>query len=346
MKRWFIMFALAIFGAAMSSSAIAEVIHATWGGGGAINLAKYVTDPFTEKTGIVAKVAEVPNTAGTVRSPNASQYNVVTVTYFESIAMADLDLLEEFEDSELPGVQNLPPELVVRNSAGKIVGIPTSFGYLGIAFRNDMATAADFASWNNLADPKWKGKLSITRPIYAAPYDLTMFAHANGGDANNVEPGMATLKGLIANSLTTYTSLAHMNTLLGRGEVIAVPYYSTRIWQMRRDGVTNLDIVIPKEGALMLPYAAVVPKGSSNRADTITYLEWLISAHSQKAMALATGSLPTNTTVILPPEFEQSIGMPMKELLAKMYVPDWKVVVANREERVDAVEQIMANTQK
>ena len=64
-------------------------------------------------------MAEVPNTAGAVRSPTASQYNVVTVTFFEGVAMADLDLLEGFKDEELPGIEDLPPEIIIRNEEGQ-----------------------------------------------------------------------------------------------------------------------------------------------------------------------------------------------------------------------------------
>ncbi|MBM2293922.1 extracellular solute-binding protein [Sulfitobacter pseudonitzschiae] len=329
--------------AAMATTAAADVVHATWGGGGAIALKDNVQTPFTEESGIVATVAEVPNTAGAVRSPTASQYNVVTVTFFEGVAMADLDLLEGFKDEELPGIEDLPPEIIIRNEEGLIVGIPSSFSYYGIGYNSDLASAEDFSSWKDLTDPKWKGKLSVTRPTYAASYDLTMFAHANGGDETNIEPGIEILTGLVKNALTTYTSLAHINTLMGTGEVVAVPMYSTRIWQLRKQGQTNLNITIPKEGALMLAYASVVPKGSDNREEVLKYLQYMIKPETQVRAATATGSIPTNTKAELPADYIESLGLPFDELLSKMYKPDWKIIVENNEERINLVEQIMAN---
>ncbi|MEC7258140.1 MAG: extracellular solute-binding protein [Pseudomonadota bacterium] len=328
--------------ASLASQTQAEVIHATWGGGGARTLADYVQKPFSEQSGIETRVAEVPNTAGAVRSPTASQYNAVTVTFFEGVGLSGTDLLEGFTDAEIPEVKNLPPEVVIRNDEGLIVGIPTYFAYYGIVYNSDLASAEDFASWNDLADPKWKGKLAITRPVYAAAYDLTMYAHANGGDAANIEPGVETLKGLISNALTTYTSLAHMNTLLGTGEVTAVPFYSTRVWHLQNEGQKNIKITIPKEGGLMLAYAVVSPKGAGNREETAKYLNYLASAESQVAVSVHGGGIPTNNTAKLPQEYLDTLGTTREALMKQMYVPDWKTVWDNHEERINMVEQIMS----
>lgn len=329
-----------------AAPAMAEVVHATWGGGAAKSLREKVQEPFTKATGIAARMVEVPNTAGAVRSPAARQYSVVDLTFFEGVGMLDKDLLETFSDDELTEVKNLAPETVLRNKEGRIVGVSTYYSYYGIAYNSKQASAADFDSWKNLADPKWKGKLSVTRPVYGSAYDLTMLARAAGGDAANIQPGVPLLKGLIGNALTTYTSLAHVNTLLGTGEVTAVPMYSTRIWHLNREGMKHLKMTIPKEGGLMLSYLAVSPKGSGNRKETIAYLNKLVAPESQVAMAVAGGNLPTNRNAKLPPDYVESLGTTQEELKTRLYVPDWKQVAAHHEERINLVEQLMAGAGK
>ena len=336
-------FAIATVCATVATMAPAEVIHATWGGAGAVTLNDYVMKPFSEKTGIETRVAEVPNTAGAVRSPTATQYNVVTTTYFEGVSLAQADLLEGFSDEELPNVADLPQNIVLRNAAGQIVGVPSYFTYYGITFNNEQASAEDFTSWNSLKDPKWKGKLAMTRPVYSSAYDLTIYAHANGGDAANVDAGKELLEGLIGNSLTTYTSLAHMNTLLGTGEVTAVPFYASRVWDLRRKGQTNIEMAIPKEGALLLAYTNVMPKGAADREETRQYLNFLASAESQVNISVQTGNIPTNKNAVLPQAYIDTIGMTQEELMSKMYTPDWNAVVENHEERLNMVEQMMSN---
>lgn len=336
--------AVAAVCASFGSMATAEVIHATWGGGGAITLDEFVMKPFSEKTGIATRVAEVPNTAGAVRAPTASQYNVVTTTFFEGVSLAEAELLEGFTDEELPNVADLPPEIVLRNAAGQIVGVPSYFTFYGITFNNEQASKEDFKSWNSLKDPKWKGKLAMTRPVYSSAYDLTIYAHANGGDASNIEPGKELLEGLIANSLTTYTSLAHMNTLLGTGEVTAVPFYASRVWDLRRKGQKNIEMVIPEEGALLLAYTNVMPKGAGNREETRQYLNYLASAESQVNISKETGNIPTNRNAELPQAYLDDLGLTREEFMAKMHTPDWSAVVQNHEDRVNMVEQLMANS--
>ena len=327
-------------------AARADIIHATWGGGGAAVLRDHFQAQFSQRTGIAARMAEVPNTAGLVRSPTASQYNVVEVTYFEAIGLAKSRLLETFEDSEIPAIAQLPRELVVRNAQGKIVGLSTHFAYYGIAYNTTLAKASDFQSWNDLADPRWRGRLAVTRPVYATSYDLTIMAHANGGSASDVRPGLAPLRAMFANALTTYTSLAHMNTLLARAEVTAVPFYSTRVWNLRREGQTTIDMVIPREGALMLPYVVVVPKGSADRAQTITYLNALLDAETQTRLSAQNGSIPSNNQATLSPEVETTLGMSRADLMKRMYIPDWNAVVGQYEERLDQVEQIAAGARR
>ncbi len=343
MQKWALALSMTLV---WTGPAAAEIVHATWGGGGAAVLREYFQLPFIQKTGIAARMAEVPNTAGTVRSPSASQYNVVEVTYFEAIGLAKSNLLEAFEDQDVPAIANLAKDLVVRNRQGRIVGLSTHFGYYGIAFNNTLAKASDFQSWNDLADPRWKGKLAVTRPVYATSYDLTILAHANGGSAARIEPGIEPLRAIFANSLTTYTSLAHMNTLLTRAEVTAVPFYSTRVWSLRRDGQTTIELAIPKEGALMLPYVVVVPKGAGERAQTITYLNALLDAEAQSRISGQNGSIPTNDTAVLPPEYERDLGMTRQDLMKKMYIPDWNVIVRDYEERLNRVEQLAAGAKR
>lgn len=336
--------ALIAFGVAGHANAADELVHATWGGGGAATSRTAYADPFFAATKIPVKVAEVPNTAGVIRSPAAAaQYNTVTVTYFEAVALAKQGLLEPFDDKELPHLSESPANVVVRDKNKKVVGLPSYFAYYGIAYNTDLAKKEDFTSWNDLANPKWKGKLSITRPVYAAPYDLVMIAKANGGSADNIKPGLPVMEKIIGNTLTTYTSLAHMNTLLTRGEVAAVPFYSTRVWHLKREGVKNVDMAIPKEGVLMLAYAVVSPKGVKNRANTAKFLDFTIRAEPQVQAALLGGGIPTNNTAKLPPDFEASLGITRDELMKVVYAPDWSKIVEENEERVNMIEKMMAN---
>ena len=213
-------------------------------------------------------------------------------------------------------------------------------------YNTDLAKAEDFASWQGLADPKWKGKLSLTRPVYLAPYDAVIMAKAMGGSEKDIDPGFKLLEKIIPNVLATYTSLAHMNTLLTRGEVAAVPFYASRIWALRRQGASNVGIAIPKEGALMLPYVVVIPKGAKNQDKSLVWMNYIAGAEPQLRAALLDGWLPMNSKVKLPEDLQKTLGQPYDEIVKSLYSPDWRIVVEHNEARVDRAEKLMSGVKQ
>lgn len=323
------------------------VVMCVWGGGGALVWRESFVPDFTAATGIPVRIAEVPNPAGALRSPVANtQYNLALVTYFEAIELSRAGLIDTFAPSDLPGLQEVDPNYHPRTRDGRIAGVPIYFTVYGIAFNTSLAKAEDFASWNNLADRRWRQKIAITRPVYAASYDLVIMSKARGGDVRNVAPGMELLRAVAENSLTTYSSLAHMNALLTRAEVAAVPYYGSRVWSLRRQGANDIDIVLPNEGVLMLPYVVVAPKGARNKEASLRWLNHIAGAGGQSKAAAMDGWLPMNRSVDLPPEVERVTRMPLSAIRAKLYAPDWNVVVENQEARMDEIERMMAGIRR
>ena len=324
-----------------------ELTMAVWGGGGANTWREAFIKQFNPGNGSTIKMVEVPNPAGALRSPAAAgQYNLALVTYFEAIALSNAGLIESFDDKQLPGIADVDPKFLTKDKAGRHVGLPVYFTYYGIAFNTDLAKAADFASWQGLADPRWKGKLSLTRPVYLAPYDAVIMAKAMGGSEKDIDPGFKLLEKIVPNVLATYTSLAHMNTLLTRGEVAAVPFYASRIWALRRQGASNVGIAIPKEGALMLPYVVVIPKGAKNQDKSLVWMNYIAGAEPQLRAALLDGWLPMNSKVKLPEDLQKTLGQPYDEIVKSLYSPDWRIVVEHNEARVDRAEKLMSGVKQ
>ena len=54
------------------------------------------------------------------------------------------------------------------------------------------------------------------------------------------------------------------------------------------------------------------------------------------------GYLPFNSTAQLEKKDVDRIGMPLKDLLARLYQPDWEVVARTHKERIDLVEQLLS----
>ncbi|MBS0539199.1 MAG: extracellular solute-binding protein [Proteobacteria bacterium] len=349
LKAFACAFALGVAAAGAATGAVAQdLTMAVWGGGGANTWREAFIKQFSPPgDGHSVKMVEVPNPAGALRSPAAAnQYNLALVTYFEAIALSQAGLIETFTDAQLPGAADVDRKYLTKDKAGRLVGLPVYFTYYGIAYNTDLAKAEDFASWQGLADPKWKSKLSLTRPVYLAPYDSVIMAKAMGGSERDIDPGFKLLERIVPSVLATYTSLAHMNTLLTRGEVAAVPFYASRVWALRRQGATNVQIALPKEGVLMLPYVVVVPKGAKNLDKSLVWMNYIAGAEPQLRAALLDGWLPMNSKVKLPEELQKTLGRPYDEILKSLYSPDWTVIVERNEERVNRAEKLMSGVKQ
>jgi putative spermidine/putrescine transport system substrate-binding protein len=321
----------------------AELLIATWGGGVEKVWDVAFAKPFTQETGIGVKIVPVATPEAQLRAQaGRPQYNGFMVTYPQGANLLRDGMVELLDPAELPDVADTNPRYLMKNADGKLAGVSPYFMYYAIAVNTDLAKPSDFESWASLADPKWKGKLAITRPIYLSSYDLPMLSKAMGGDEKNIEPGLALLRKIVPNALTTYSSMAHMNGLLTRGEIVAGPYYSGRVWHLRQQGATNVTAVVPKEGALMIPYLLVVPKGASNMAETKKFLNYVSKPEPQLRGAVLGGYLPLNSKAKLPPEAEEQMGMTFAELMTKVYQPDWAFIAEKERERINLLEQLIA----
>ena len=327
------------------ASAEDKVTMAAWGGGGAVTIKRAYAAPFTEATGIPFELVEVPDpTAAISAAQGQPPYNVAVAASFQAVALANRGLVHELTPEDIPEINNIPREYWVTNDEGKIIGMPVYFLYLGIAYNTDLAEESDFQSWHDLVDSKWKDQVSMTRPVFAAPYDLTMFAKINGGDEKNIEPGVPMLRSLAENTLNVYTSMANFQSQLSRGEVAAAPYYSSQIMIMKRQGVENVDMIIPEEGGLALSYLYVIPKGAKDVESAKKFLNSVAKVQSQ-LLAAEDGYLPLNPQAELTPELAAEFGFTLEELMERTYAPDWNVIGSAIEERVSLVEEIIDSAQ-
>ncbi len=335
---------LATLALACGAAQAQDITMATWGGGVGAAWREAYAQPFTQATRLEVKIVEVPTPEAQVRAQKgAPKFNAVLSSLFEAAQMYEDGLLEDFDPADFPALKNVPEKYLLKAPNGRLIGVSTYFAYYGIAVNTDLAKPADFASWKNLGDPKWAGKLSVTRPVYSSAYDLTIMSVAEGGSERDTDKGLPLLKALGKNALAMYSSMAQMNQLLQRGEVAAAPYYSTRIWQMRRDGQRNVDLVVPKEGALMLPYIVVVPKGAPGREHYMKWLDYVGQPEGQQRIADIAGYMPLNSQAKLSAQAEKELGQPLATLRDQLYQPDWNLIAKTRKTRLEAVERAMAD---
>ena len=318
------------------------VVMAAFGGGNGDTWREMIGKPFTASTSIPVQITDVPNTEVPIRSTAGKpQYNVAWVGYFQAVGLYKDGLLETFDINDFPELKNVPGKFLLKAPDGKLIGIPVQFQYYGIAFNTDQAKASDFPSWLTLGDPKWKGKLAEGQAYVAASYDLVMYAHIADGSEKNIEPGIPAFTAFNKNALTIMTSFAQGNTLLSRGEIAATPFYSGRVAALKKENAP-VDITIPKEGAIMLPYMLIVPKGAKNRDAYMAFLKYATQPECQLRMFDYSAYIPLNRGAKLSDAQTKALSMPLSALFDKLYQPDMWLLSDHIRANTAVVEKIQA----
>ena len=322
-------------------AATGKVVMACWGGGTAKMWRETFGGAFTHSSGTPVTVAEVPDPSAAIAAAQGRpQHNVIIAASFQAAHLARGGLVEEFTEAELPNIKHVPEQYRIRDAAGKLLGMPVYFIYYGIAYNTDQARASDFPSWTSLEDPKWKGQISVTRPIFLAPYDLTLYSRIMGGTEANIEPGIPMLTRIVQNANSLYTSMASLQQQLLQGEVTAAPFYSGQIQMLRRGGEKGVDIVLPKEGGLVLSYILSVPKGAADKEAAVAFLNDAIDPAKQ-IEAARNGYLPLPDNVSLPDDVTRDLGLTMDDVRKRNWAPDWYTIAGDLESRMRLCDKII-----
>ncbi len=303
---------------------------------------RVVAQPFNKDAPFKIEIFESPMPAVAVaQSAGAPPFNVALMNSAQAYDLHLKGLLTELTEADVPAIKSIPKSMWPMTKSGGILGVPIHFSLYVVAYNKDLAKASDFQSWNALIDKKWNKQVSLTRPAILARNDLTLFSKVFGGSDTNVEPGYDFIAKLVSNALNVYTSMASLMSQMGRGEVVAAPFFYDEVMHLHHQGVKNIDFVIPKEGALVIPYLVAIPKGAKNTDEAKKLLNALIEPKYQVPFLVESGLLPTNPSVPLSPEIEASLGGKLDTIMARNVTADWAVVAANLEARTRKVEEII-----
>ncbi len=322
-------------------AATGKVIMACWGGGTARMWRDAFGAPFTKVSGSPVTVAEVPDPSAAIAAAQGRpQHNVIIAASYQAANLNLHGLVEEFTEADLPNIKQIPEQYWIRNSAGKLLGMPVYFIYYGVAYNTSQAKASDFASWKALEDPKWQGQISITRPLFLAPYDLTLYSKIMGGTEANIQPGIPMLTAVAKNATSLYSSMASLQQQLLQGEVTAAPFYSGQIQMIRRGGEKEIDITLPQEGGLVLSYILSVPKGAMDKEAAVAFLNDAIAPEKQ-IEAARSGYLPLTSGVTLPDDVTKDLGLTMEDVRKRNWAPNWYTIAGDLENRMTLCQKIL-----
>jgi len=193
----------------------------------------------------------------------------------------------------------------------------TGFQYNPVKFKE--AGIPPPSSWNDLADPRLKGKVALYSFGVAFSQDLiVLLTKVGGGTEKDVRPGIEKLKALRAsgNLATFATSPAELDNMLIQGQAWITVNGGPRAYILKDRGAP-IDFAVPKEGGGFFTNYFDVVKGAPHPKAAQLLVNFLISPEVQLIIAKDVLAAPVNRKVTVPESLKDKIPMG-EEQLAKL----------------------------
>ena len=271
----------------------------TWPGYGAPE----VVGPFEEKHGV--KIVAKDYTGGDsmlalVNSSPPGTFDLILADAEFVRMLRGADVIEPLNAGDYPFDDYWPEfrEFPGLNEDGKLWGVMTSFGYLGLTYNTTKLGPKDVTSYKALWDDRVKGQVGMY-DWYLPPMLCLSLYNGNKppfdiSDAKFAELS-ATLMSL-KDHMVGIGSFSGTFSMLSQGEAWA--FVGTGAWLttlLKKDGVPVAD-VIPDEGGIQWTEAMTLVKGSKNPDLAVKFLQYMASPEGQVRTAIKSsysGSIPS-----------------------------------------------------
>lgn len=277
---------------------------------------------FEKKTGakVAMKTGNSSQFAAAIRATGGkSEFDVVYIDNSLAVQLKNEKLLDTIDRSKLPSAADVSPRMFDKDN--QFVVFMT--GATVIVY-DPKQIATPPTSWNDLFKPEYAGKVAIGDITGTSGLHLLLALNRmKGGDLSNLDAGFAAIKPLAKNSVTLYTQADQIVSLFERKEIAIATWYPDRAGSAIDKGL-SMAVVYPKEGAVAILPALVMPKGGKNPALALRYIEEVLSAKGQACFAEKKYAGPVNTKVTLSDKAAKIV--PFGPSFETLWAPDPEVV--------------------
>jgi putative spermidine/putrescine transport system substrate-binding protein len=299
---------------------------------------EFAYKPFLSKNPgvkISMDIAPISQVYAKLQASKGGRLPVQGTAMNDTFCMAGLKnkMWQRLTEKQLPNLANVPPGL--RSEAGPFWAI----NFFGITY-NPKRLPKGISSWNELYDPKFKGKVGMW-PAYFDAY--IMAAKAAGGDEHSLEKGIAAWKKAKDNIGLWVKSVAEIHQAIHRGEILVAPDWGAAAL---RDAATGMDLAvcIPKEGAVMNTYYMQVLNGVSDDEAKALYeiFNQFLSVDFQKNLFKHHYLIPVVKEV--QPDLSQikqelDFNFTAQDAIRKLYRPDYAFIGENAKKIVELIDE-------
>ena len=192
---------------------------------------------------------------------------------------------------------------------------------------NPKMVKAPPTSWMDVADPAYAGKYAIGDITGTSGlHYLLALNKLKGGTLENIDPGIEAIKPIAKGSTVLYTQADQLLALFERGEIALAPWYPDRAGVAIDKGL-SLAVAYPKEGAVGILPAVLIPKGTAKAELAMKFLDQVLSAEGQGCFSERAYIGSVNTKVKLSEKVQKIV--PNGESLEKAWFIDPEVIAKN-----------------
>ena len=182
-------------------------------------------------------------------------------------------------------------------------------------------------SWLDLFDPAYAGKYAIGDISGTSGLQFLLALNKiKGGTLDNIDPGLEAIKPLAKGSAVLYTQADQLLSLFERGEIVIAPWYPDRAGVAIDKGL-SLAVAYPKEGAVGILPAIMIPKGGAKSDLAHKFVDQVLSAEGQKCFSERAYIGSVNKKVELSDKVKKIV--PSGEALEKAWFIDPAIIAAN-----------------
>ena len=281
------------------------------------NLIKPLLDRFTESSGIAVNLV-TGNASALIKRLEAEGRNtpadlLLTTDAGRLHAAHSKELLQSIDDEEVQ--KQVPAHLFGKDSHW--VGLSQRSRV--VVYSNERVKSEELSSYEDLADPKWKGKICVRSSdnIYNQSLLASIIAHHGAEEAENWAKGVVANMGRApkGNDRAQVTAVA-----IGECDLAIVNnYYVGNMIQsakdQERDAVSKINVFYPNQadrGAHMNVSGIGITKHSKNTESARKLIEFLVSDTAQQWYADKNNEYPVRTDIDVS-ETVAAWGYPFKQ---------------------------------
>jgi putative spermidine/putrescine transport system substrate-binding protein len=317
--------------AALSAIALApaakaeQVVVATFGGSFAEDTKTCNIQPFEQATGakVVLQLGNSVQHAAAIRAMGGKP--TYDVAYMDNSLATQLNaegLLAPLDTAKLASYPDVDKAAFGPSNSYVAFEISAT----AITYNPKVVTTPP-TSWNDLFDPKYKGRIAIGDVTGTSGVQFLMAVNKmRGGTLDNMEPGFAAMKELADNSVTLYTQADQLVSLFQRGDIVIAPWYPDRTGAQIDKGL-DLAVAYPREGAVGIKPVLVIPKGAPNLDLALKYVDAVLSTAGQTCFSGRQYAAPVNTKVALADKIKKIVAT--GDDYKNLWFPDPQAVAAH-----------------